>query len=526
MVAMRAGIYCRISRDVEDTQLGVDRQEADCRKLCQERGWTVVEPPYIDNDITAADPKKKRKEYARLLKDITNGRVNAVVVWDEDRLHRQPAELEGFVSVCDIAGMTTLASVGGDTDLSDEGALFMLRIKGAVAAQEIAKMRKRARRKMVELAERGEFKGGTRPFGYGVRPVDDSPEAKAEAQKHINEINEAEAVLIRQAVDHIIEGGTLYAIQQDWQGRVATTRGASNWSMTALRQMLTSPRIAGLRQHGREVIGKTDSGKPKYGRPIIVGEAVWPAIVDRDKWEQCVAFLTDPSRKQPKASRTYPLRGVLTCGNCAGHPYLEVVAAKQRAYGHPKTRGGCGVSINADRVEEYVYSLVLPLADDPALLDAIRTAEAGDQSEAAELVSANAADTAKLAELADMLGDGDLDRAVYLKQSKRLSDRINSRLSALVSLRGQSALDRLGGSVRSDWERMSADDRRMVTLAIIEDVRVARAARKGPFDPERLTIRYRFDVIAKIAKARVDGETHIGNGTVVIKPEWTVKLTV
>ena len=39
----RAGIYVRISSDPKGEALGVARQEADCRKLCQDYGWAVVE---------------------------------------------------------------------------------------------------------------------------------------------------------------------------------------------------------------------------------------------------------------------------------------------------------------------------------------------------------------------------------------------------------------------------------------------------------------------------------------------------
>ena len=226
----------------------MDRQEKDCRKLCKDRGWSVIEKPYIDNDISAADPKKKRPEYQRLLKDIATGKVNAVVVWDEDRLHRQTLELEGFVSVCESAGMTQLASVGGDTDLNDEGALFMLRIKGAVAAQEVAKMRKRIRRKKLEIAESGAFSGGARPFGYEADGLT---------------IRDSEAALIREAASRVLEGSTIYSIRKDWNERGITTATGKPWSYTSFKTVLTGPRIAGKRQHGRN----------DKKQPIIVGDA-------------------------------------------------------------------------------------------------------------------------------------------------------------------------------------------------------------------------------------------------------------
>ena len=46
------GIYVRISQDRQGAELGVVRQEADCRALCERKGWSVVEV-YADNDTSA-----------------------------------------------------------------------------------------------------------------------------------------------------------------------------------------------------------------------------------------------------------------------------------------------------------------------------------------------------------------------------------------------------------------------------------------------------------------------------------------
>ena len=46
-----------------------------------------------------------------MLADIREGQIDGVLVYALDRLHRQPAELEEFFSVCDAAGIKTLGSV-------------------------------------------------------------------------------------------------------------------------------------------------------------------------------------------------------------------------------------------------------------------------------------------------------------------------------------------------------------------------------------------------------------------------------
>src|SRR6476646_2960197 len=153
-VPASAAIYCRISDDREGRALGVARQESDCRELAARKGWTVADL-YVDNDISAADTTRRRPEYERLLEDVKAGRVDGVIAWDLDRLHRRPAELERFFEAADAAGVRYLATVGGDVDLATGDGLLVARIKGAVAADEVAKIKRRVRRKHQELAEAG-----------------------------------------------------------------------------------------------------------------------------------------------------------------------------------------------------------------------------------------------------------------------------------------------------------------------------------------------------------------------------------
>jgi site-specific DNA recombinase len=134
-----------VSSDRDGDHLAVERQEEDLRKLCADRDWTVIEPVYSDNSISATRGAE-RKGYDRLLKDIARGAVDAVAVWDIDRLSRVPGEIETFVATMDKAGITQLAFVGGSINVGTGDGLLVARIKAAVAAEEAAKMGKRIRR--------------------------------------------------------------------------------------------------------------------------------------------------------------------------------------------------------------------------------------------------------------------------------------------------------------------------------------------------------------------------------------------
>ena len=406
-----------------------------------------------------------------------------MVVWAEDRLHRRPAELESFVQACDAAGLTKLASVSGDTDLNDPDALFMLRLKGSMAAREVAVSSRRGQRKMLEKAEAGEWHGGRRPFGYKSGGMEMDP---------------PEAALLRQAAQRILEGGSLRSIAKDWKAQGVKSPGGKYMDEGSIKKCLCSLRIVGRSQH--------------QGQDI--GPAKWPAILDQSTWEGVRKILTDPSRRRlPRVSRSYPLRGVFKCGLCG-----TMLTASPRSEGRRyvcHSRHGCGkISVNADMYEHYVLSLLLPMADDPDLRDVIRSADEGSATEIQGLLVANAEDEARIKELAEQrLAPIDLVTAI-----KPIRADIEARTTKLHTLRGQSALSRLGGDVRSQWHEMAADDKRAILLSLVEYIEVKPSARQGrnKFDMKRLKFVFRYEGMKPILDAMKDrGESWR------LMPVWT-----
>ena len=94
-------LYARISEDRAGEMLGIKRQLEDCEKYANLKGWPVADR-YFDDDISAYSGKP-RPAYRRMLDDIASGQIDAVVVWHQDRLHRNPKELEEFLETCDRA---------------------------------------------------------------------------------------------------------------------------------------------------------------------------------------------------------------------------------------------------------------------------------------------------------------------------------------------------------------------------------------------------------------------------------------
>src|SRR5829696_5363771 len=193
---MRAGVYLRQSKDRYGTGLAVARQREDCLRLCSDRGWEPVE--YSDNDVSANDGRR-RPAYERMLADIECGHIAAVVVWDLDRLHRRPVELEHFIELADRHGLA-LATVSGDTDLGTDSGRLFARVKGAVARSEGERKSARQKRAQLQAAERGLPAGGPRAFGY---------------ERDGLTVRESEAKALRNAYASLLAGRSMVGIARD-----------------------------------------------------------------------------------------------------------------------------------------------------------------------------------------------------------------------------------------------------------------------------------------------------------------------
>ena len=279
---MRAAIYLRQSEDRDGTMLAVDRQREDCQKLCAERGWDTTE--YLDND-TSATTRKPRPAYGRMLTDIRDGRIGAVVAWDADRLHRQPRELEDFIDLADGKSLA-LATVGGDFDLSSPTGRGNARMKGVFSRMEMEQKSARQKRANKQRAQAGTPSRSTVPFGYrqdGDRLV----------------LEPAEAMMLRDAYSAILAGASLHTLAKQWNATGVKTRRGKQWSGATLRQSLMAHRNAG------RAIYK--------GKPVTDDEGNTSKATGRPSWTLTSSTARERSSPSPAGASAAPPADASTC---------------------------------------------------------------------------------------------------------------------------------------------------------------------------------------------------------------------
>ncbi|WP_436759420.1 recombinase family protein [Streptosporangium sp. V21-05] len=539
---MRCVLYLRISDDRTGAGLGVQRQEGDLRGLAAKLDWDVV-GVYIDNDLSAYSGKP-RPDYQRMLVDLQAGIAGAVLAWHNDRLHRLPAELEEYINVCDPRGIITQTFKAGSLDLSTPSGRMVARQLGAVARFESEHKADRIKAKHLQLAKDGKSTGGGfRPYGY--RRIYDHPDPPHRLLRE--ELIPEEAEIIRECVRRVLAGEALAAVCRDlnrrgvptsstgiWtarqvasaaevgggevaeeiRARLAAEEPASaiardlmgrdvplpvpgGWSTPTLARMLTSARIAGLREHRPR--SRHQTKRVRTGEIMGVGE--WPAIITPAESARLRVMLADPARRvSPGPTGKYLLTGLIYCDLCKHRMVGRSKSGGRKHYmcdGQPG-RPGCGrVSARAEYVDAVIGAAAAQFLTAPGFAEALAVAdEAADEGAA---VAEIAACEQELLDLAADHGAGVISRAEWMAARKPLQGRIEAARSSLGRVDVVRVLEGLPDTPEGveafllDGE-VEASRRRSVLAVALERVLVRPVIVRGSkrFDPARLAPVWRF----------------------------------
>lgn len=432
-------MYCRISLAQDGDSAKVERQEADCRALCERVGWTV-EYVFVDNNRSAWQRNRHRPGWDTLLEAVQAGLVDAIVVYHGDRLIRQPWDLELLLSLVQEKRLQ-LASPTGSRNLNSPDDRFILRIEAAQACRESDNISRRSRRgREAKRAAGIAAPGRTRAFG---RNTDGS-------------IREEEAAVIRDLAARLLAGESLRSLWRELVAKNVPTVSGKPWRYTSLHQVLLRPDLAGLVGYQGKVVGP---------------DTVRPAILDREVWEALQLALGAVRSQHPTGPR--PRKHLLTNIACCGSCKSPLVVAPNRDPALSRYRcvnDGCAARCarSLQHLDEYVIGHVLRRLSDPELWERVARQEeqllAGDESAGAELAALEARRKMVLSQLAedDAVSPDELARVL-----RRLDERIAAARGRIGSHRQVSVLDGLRGLDRRAWDALPLDRRRAIVRHLV-----------------------------------------------------------
>jgi len=495
VAVVRAAVYRRMSQG-KDTEDWKKRQLEDGLAIAERMGGAVApEDVYTDVVSAARFATKERSDYLRLLRAIEAADGPRIVVcWMEDRAHRQILELAEFIDICRRHNVR-FATPNAEYDLDDPDQLTMWYIKVRFAEAEVEKTSKRLRRERLQAAKNGvPAANGTRHFGFQLWVK--GPDGKivpgdAVPMRRVMEEQE----LIKEAVARILAGDTLRGIVHDWNARGIKTTKGNHWERFTLRNVVTSPTIAGLREH-RPVL--SDGRRTKRGEGALY-PAQWAPIVPREDWEAVVRILSDPARK-PKRGRgvAYLLTGMIYCGVCGGRMYARPNYGRQDTSENPKRRYYQCVSNVVPRMARMVH-LVDGEVEQRLFYRLQQSQQFADATSAEEEDPTRPLynELARLQGLLDRLEDKVADELIKPSTAKRKQaeyeqemDRLRDRLAALT---GERVRARIPDNLEEVWPDLSLDRRRAIVATEIDSVVVMPLKARGStrFDPNAIIVLWR-----------------------------------
>lgn len=327
-----------------------------------------------------------RPEFQRAMRELKQGiftatddRLDMILVFDDDRLTRDPRELQDAIEAVKVSGRyitDTYGVLDFSTLQGQQAAGFMNMGRQAYSASVSTK----GTDSHQQRAQLGIPVGGNRPYGW-------------EADKRT--LEPVEAAYIMEAAREVQRGVHLKTIVRRWNAAGIKTSLDNKWDARSLKSILLSPRLCGYRPY--QVAGKkrweayaTDY---KTGLPVI---GQWETILSVEEWHKVVAAVLNRlshtgGNGNPEMKIRYLMSKFLICSGCGGGMTGNWHNREKRALyackepDCPARVAGPAKAIDA-LVEEYLFDL---------LDGAEVTAEAAPWPKETELATAEA----KVAEL-------------------------------------------------------------------------------------------------------------------------------
>ncbi|MBI5866928.1 MAG: recombinase family protein [candidate division Zixibacteria bacterium] len=363
---VRAAIYCRKSTD-ENLHLefnSLDAQRESCAVYIasmKSEGWIALPEAY--SDAAQSGGTTDRPALQRLLADIGEGKVDAVVVVKIDRMSRSLIQFLQLMEYFEEKHVSFVAVTQQINTASSAGRLLInVLVSFAQFEREIGS--ERTREKIHAARKKGRYTGGHPPLGYDI-----------DRENHRLVVNTEEAEMVRELFDLYLDHRSLLAV-----AKVVNARG---WTR---KSWLTKE---GIRREGRGIdkvyIQRLLTNQVYLGL-ITLHDEVYPglheAIVNEETFRQVGSLLVANRNCGDLSARNKSgalLRKLLRCGRCGSIMAHAWTRKGGRVYSYyacnkaqKQSRGACPTpTLSAGEIEATVVNEIRRLAQDPALVDQV-----------------------------------------------------------------------------------------------------------------------------------------------------------
>ena len=347
---IRFAFYGRVSTEDQQDPTSSRLWQLDRSRQLIDGVGTVVEE-FFDIGQSRSLPWKRRPEADRLLRAFADPHrgFDAVVIGEPQRAFYGNQFGLTFPLLTHYHLALWVPEVGGPVDPGSEAHDLVMTLFGGMSKGERMRIKTRVRAAMAsQAATQGRFLGGRPPYGYQLVDVGTHPHPEKAAmgvQLHQLAPHAETAPIVQRIFADYLGGKGYYAIAESLSADGIASPSAKDrarnphrpglaWGKSAVRAILFNPRYTGYQVWGKQRREEVllDIDDVAAGHDTVMrwnDESTWtwsieqvhePLVTRRDfeAVQQIMRSNTRgrSSRSRRAGSRTYPLRGRLTCDVC------------------------------------------------------------------------------------------------------------------------------------------------------------------------------------------------------------------
>ncbi len=327
-----------------------------------------------------------RPQYRKMLHDIENNKIKAVVCYKIDRISRRTIDLLNLVQQMEQKGIAFISVSDRELDTSSRTGKIMISLLSAIAEFERDIIAERITDNMYELAKEGRWLGGECPLGYVSKKERTTINGKKTTINHLEPVEDEQRV-VKRLYELFLQTSSLTGTAALLNNEGFKTKKDKDFTLVAVKNILQNPVYAvadtdmqsyftsfnvpiwtdetkfdGI--HGIMAYNKTEQIKemdtqsrtldPKYTQKntrrdvkdwiIAVGKHM--GIISGAEWirvQNIIAEISQNNSARPKEVSKSLLSGLVRCDVCGSKMFVRAETGRYNPDGSLRFRYICDV---------------------------------------------------------------------------------------------------------------------------------------------------------------------------------------
>ncbi|MEM1485679.1 recombinase family protein [Oscillospiraceae bacterium PP1C4] len=234
----KIAIYARKSK-ITETGKSVENQIAKCKSYAELKFDTPDENILVYQDEGLSGYYSDRPQYMRMLQDIQDNKIKAVICYKFDRISRRTLDLLNLVEQLKTKKIAFI-SCTDDVDTSSKTGKIVMSLLASIAEFERDIIAERIADNMYELAKEGRWLGGTTPTGYYSKKEHISVSGKKTTMNHLEPIAD-EQIIVKEIFQKFMEARSLGKVCEYLKGKQILTKNGREHNRTSVKNILANP---------------------------------------------------------------------------------------------------------------------------------------------------------------------------------------------------------------------------------------------------------------------------------------------